>query len=374
VFVFIGDGTGREALQASAAARGLDNVRFIPYQPREHLRWTYATASVFIVSLKPGLGGYIVPSKLYGILASGRPYIAAVEDDSEVADITRRHECGIKIAPGDARAMAQALLALRADPARREAMGVRARHAATNFDRRRQIAAHATILRQVASAEFAEKRRARRARFGGCMKRAFDFTLALAGLMGSAPLWVAIAVAIKLQDGGPVLLGQERVGRGGRVFRAWKFRSMIPDAERHTGPVQAVADDPRITSVGRWLRARALDELPQLWNILCGDMSFVGPRPLRPAERDTTGGESLALETIPGYDERHRVRPGLTGLAQVYAARDATRPHKFALDCEYVATHSFVLDLELIARSVWITCCGAWEAVESSRSARSARV
>jgi lipopolysaccharide/colanic/teichoic acid biosynthesis glycosyltransferase len=187
-------------------------------------------------------------------------------------------------------------------------------------------------------------------------------------------LWLLIALAIKLQDGGPVLLGQDRVGRGGRVFRAWKFRSMIPDAERHTGPVQAITDDPRITPVGRWLRARALDELPQLWNILCGDMSFVGPRPLRPAERDTTAGESLPLSSIPGYDERHQVRPGLTGLAQVYASRTATRPEKFALDCEYVRRGSFALDLELIARSLWITCRGAWEAVESSRNARSARV
>jgi lipopolysaccharide/colanic/teichoic acid biosynthesis glycosyltransferase len=95
---------------------------------------------------------------------------------------------------------------------------------------------------------------------------------------------------------------------------------------------------------------------------------------LRPAERDTTCGESLPLSTIPGYDERHQVRPGLTGLAQVYAARDATRPDKFALDCEYVRRNSFALDLELIARSILITCRGAWEAVESSKPARSARV
>jgi lipopolysaccharide/colanic/teichoic acid biosynthesis glycosyltransferase len=206
------------------------------------------------------------------------------------------------------------------------------------------------------------------------MKRAFDIALSATGLIGSAPLWALIALAIKLQDGGPVLLSQERVGRGGRVFRAWKFRSMIPDAERHTGPVQATVDDPRITPVGRWLRARALDELPQLWNILRGDMSFVGPRPLRPAERDTTSPDSLLLTAVPGYEERHRVRPGLTGLAQVYAARDATRPEKFALDCEYVRRSSFGLDLELIARSVWITCMGAWEAVGSAEDPRSARL
>lgn len=206
------------------------------------------------------------------------------------------------------------------------------------------------------------------------IKRGFDIVLSFAGLVGSAPLWALIALAIKLQDGGPVLLAQERVGRDGRVFRAWKFRSMIPDAECDTGPVQAVAGDPRITPVGRWLRARALDELPQLWNIFVGEMSFVGPRPLRPAERDTTSAESLLLSEIPGYEERHRVRPGLTGLAQVYAARDATRPQKFALDCEYVQRAGFVMDLDLIARSLWITCRGAWEAVGSTSDPRSARL
>jgi lipopolysaccharide/colanic/teichoic acid biosynthesis glycosyltransferase len=206
------------------------------------------------------------------------------------------------------------------------------------------------------------------------MKRTFDVALAFGGLIVSAPVWLIIALAIKLQDGGPVLLAQERVGRGGRVFRAWKFRSMIPDAERHTGPVQAVADDPRVTPVGKWLRARALDELPQLWNILVGDMSFVGPRPLRPAERDTTSPDSLLLSDIEGYEERHRVRPGLTGLAQVYASRHATRPEKFALDCQYVRQASFLRDVELIARSVWITCRGAWDAVESPRQTHSARL
>jgi lipopolysaccharide/colanic/teichoic acid biosynthesis glycosyltransferase len=206
------------------------------------------------------------------------------------------------------------------------------------------------------------------------MKRTFDIALSAAGLILFSPVWAAIAMAIKLQDGGPVLLAQDRVGRGGQVFRAWKFRSMIPDAERHTGPVQATVDDPRITPVGRWLRARALDELPQLWNILRGDMSFVGPRPLRPEERDTTSAQSLLLVDIAGYAERHHVRPGLTGLAQVFAPRDATRPHKFALDCEYVRRATLALDLELIARSLWITGRGAWEGADSSREVRSARL
>src|SRR3954449_13630496 len=108
------------------------------------------------------------------------------------------------------------------------------------------------------------------------MKRLFDGTLAGIGLIVSAPLWAAIAVAVKLEDGGPVFFRQSRVGRGGRVFDALKFRSMVPDAEARTGPVQATADDPRVTRIGRFMRSTAMDELPQLWNIVAGDMSFVG--------------------------------------------------------------------------------------------------
>ena len=116
------------------------------------------------------------------------------------------------------------------------------------------------------------------------MKRAFDVLLSGTGLFVAAPLWVVIATAIKLEDGGPVLFPQDRVGLGGATFRALKFRSMHPDAEAGSGAIQATAGDPRVTRVGRLLRATAMDELPQLWNILRGDMSFVGPRALRPGE------------------------------------------------------------------------------------------
>jgi lipopolysaccharide/colanic/teichoic acid biosynthesis glycosyltransferase len=194
------------------------------------------------------------------------------------------------------------------------------------------------------------------------MKRLFDLALSAAGLVASAPLWALIAIAIRLEDDGPVFFSQERVGRHGRVFRALKFRSMIPDAEAATGPVQANADDPRVTRIGRLLRATAMDELPQLWNIFTGDMSFVGPRPLRPGEIDVAGdGRIVALSDIPGYEARHQVRPGLTGLAQVYAPRDLPRVEKFRLDLAYVRDQGPRLDLKLIALSFWITARGQWE-------------
>ncbi len=148
--LFIGDGNRKPALQEAVRARGLDNVRFLPFQPREHLRWTYATSDVCLVSLKPGLAGYIVPSKLYPILAAGRPYVAAVEASSEVAALTRTHDSGVVTAPGDSAALAAAIVALAGDPARRQAMGARARDAAALFARDRQVSAHAQVLREVA--------------------------------------------------------------------------------------------------------------------------------------------------------------------------------------------------------------------------------
>jgi lipopolysaccharide/colanic/teichoic acid biosynthesis glycosyltransferase len=195
------------------------------------------------------------------------------------------------------------------------------------------------------------------------MKRALDVVLSGAGLLASAPLWALIALAIKIEDGGPVFYVQTRVGAGGRHFDALKFRSMIPDAERGVGPVQAVERDPRVTRTGTLLRATAMDELPQLWNIFRGDMSFVGPRALRPEEIDVdAGGRRVPLNAIPGFDERVSVAPGLTGIAQIYAPRDVSRRQKFRFDRLYIRRRSLLLDLRLILVSFWITARGTWEA------------
>jgi lipopolysaccharide/colanic/teichoic acid biosynthesis glycosyltransferase len=193
-------------------------------------------------------------------------------------------------------------------------------------------------------------------------KRALDIALSGAGLLLSAPLWPIIAAAIRIESKGAVFFGQARVGQRGRIFDALKFRSMVEDAERLTGPLQATEDDPRITRVGRVLRASALDELPQLWNIFRGDMSFVGPRALRPEEIDLDAkGVAVPLQDIPGFAERVSVPPGLTGVAQIYARRDISRRQKFRLDRLYIRRQSFMLDVRLIALSFWITFRGTWE-------------
>lgn len=193
-------------------------------------------------------------------------------------------------------------------------------------------------------------------------KRLLDVLLSGTGLIASAPLWLVISGLIKLEDGGPIFFSQERVGEHGRAFLALKFRSMITDAEARVGAIQSGKNDPRVTRVGKVLRATAMDELPQLWNIFRGDMSFVGPRALRPGEIEVNGRGTLErLEDVPGFEERCAVRPGLTGVAQIYAPRDIIRRHKFRYDRLYIRHRSFWLDLRLIALSFWITFRGAWE-------------
>jgi lipopolysaccharide/colanic/teichoic acid biosynthesis glycosyltransferase/VanZ family protein len=197
------------------------------------------------------------------------------------------------------------------------------------------------------------------------LKRPFDVLLSGLGLLVSAPLWAAIALAVRIEDRGPLFYAQERVGRGGRTFKALKFRSMVVDAEKASGPVQAVANDPRITRVGRVLRATAMDELPQLVNIFKGDMSFVGPRALRPNEQEVGGAAGpVSIADVPGYAARHAVRPGLTGLTQVFLPGETPRRRKFRYDLLYIRERSFWLDLKLIVLSFWITFRGKWESRE----------
>jgi len=196
----------------------------------------------------------------------------------------------------------------------------------------------------------------------GVLKRGLDILLVAIGLVLSAPAWLVIAYCIKREDGGPLLYAQERVGRGGRRFRSLKFRTMVPDADARFGPRQAAEHDPRVTRVGRRLRATAMDELPQLLNILRGDMSFVGPRALVPREAEQDGdGRIVAVEEIPGHAFRHSVRPGLTGLAQVFARRDLPRQQKFRFDRLYIQRQSPRLDATLFVLSLWISLRGKWE-------------
>ncbi len=186
------------------------------------------------------------------------------------------------------------------------------------------------------------------------VKRMMDVLLSILGLLLFFPFCLLICAAIKLESAGPIFYRQERVGEGGAVFRLLKFRSMRPDAERH-GPVWAGANDRRTTRVGRVIRKLRLDEIPQMINVLKGEMSFVGPRPERPFFV-----EKLQKE-IPFYAHRHSVKPGITGWAQIYYPYGASREdalEKLKYDLYYIKHMSVVLDLIVILKTVKIMFLG----------------
>lgn len=173
-------------------------------------------------------------------------------------------------------------------------------------------------------------------------KRLMDIVLCSFAMLFAAPIMAAVAAAIKLEDGGPVFFKQKRMTRGGREFDILKFRSMIVDAEKYAGAVLATEDDPRITKVGRFIRATRLDELPQILNILKGDMSIVGPRPERKVIADEYYKE------IPEFAYRLKVRGGLTGYAQIYGKYNTSAYDKLRLDLMYIENYSLMLDIKLI--------------------------
>ena len=198
-------------------------------------------------------------------------------------------------------------------------------------------------------------------------RRLLNILVAGLGILITFPLWILIAIAIKLTSRGPIFYDQTRIGRdlrgsgiqsndprrkhdlGGRPFRIYKFRTMTVDAERGTGPVWATRNDSRVTAVGRVLRQYRLDELPQLINVLKGDMNVVGPRPERPSI------VADLRETIPDYQSRHRVRPGITGHAQVNLQYDSCLDdvkRKIGYDLEYLQRQSFWADLKIMAQTI----------------------
>ena len=178
------------------------------------------------------------------------------------------------------------------------------------------------------------------------VKRAMDVACAGAGLLLASPILLAAAVAIKLDSPGPVLYRQMRAGRGGEGFEIFKLRSMRTDAEENTGPVWASKEDPRITRTGRFLRNKRVDEIPQLWNVLKGDMSMVGPRPERPFFIDQF------KEEIPLFPLRLRIKPGLTSLSHVWGRYDSAPADRLRYDLVYMNNVSLILDIRILLETV----------------------
>jgi rhamnosyl/mannosyltransferase len=351
--VIVGDGPLRAELEQEASRLGIASRTFFvgSVDDAAASAW-YGTCDLFVLPS-------VTRAEAFGLvqleaMARGKPVIST-RLETGVPWVNVDGETGFTVPPRDEAALREALGRLIGDQAVRTRMGAAARQRYLNeFTRARMVertrALYSTVLTDPAPAPSA------------WMKRAFDVLLSGVGLTLSAPIWAVAAALIKLEDRGPVFYRQDRVGQNGTIFNVLKFRSMVVDAERDHGPLQATKGDPRVTRIGRLMRATAMDELPQLVNIFKGDMSFVGPRALRPGEIEALGdGKVVAMEDVEGYKERTAVQPGLTGIAQIYAPRDVTRRQKFRYDRVYVKRRSFRLDIRLILLSFWISMRGTWE-------------
>ena len=189
-------------------------------------------------------------------------------------------------------------------------------------------------------------------RYHRLFKRCFDIGGALALLAITSPIMLITSLAILISDGRPIIYRQERVGRNMTPFNIIKFRTMIKNAEQHSGPVLATEDDPRITALGHKLRKFRIDELPQMLNILRGEMSFIGPRPERPAFVEEY------LKEIPGYSERYRIKPGVTGLAQINGGYATTPERKLKYDLMYLYHQSLAFDVQITVETIKVVLVG----------------
>ena len=187
------------------------------------------------------------------------------------------------------------------------------------------------------------------------LKRVLDLIIAIPCLMIFSPLWLIISIIIKLDSSGPALYKQKRIGENNTTFTIRKFRSMFYDAEKNSGPVWVADDDPRITRAGTWLRRFRLDEIPQLVNVIKGQMSIVGPRPERPFFIDKL------MQEFPFYYRRHKVRPGITGWSQIKQPYDRDIDDvrkKLKFDFYYIENLSFSLDIKILASTLWVMLSG----------------
>ena len=185
------------------------------------------------------------------------------------------------------------------------------------------------------------------------VKRTIDFVGSLLMIGAASPLLIIVPILVKLTSKGPALFTQDRVGRHGREYTLFKFRTMVSDAEKATGPVLASQNDPRITPLGKFLRSTRLDELPQLFNVLRGEMSLVGPRP----EREFF--VSQFRETTPGYEFRFAVKPGITGLAQVCGNYSSTVARKLRFDLMYIYDYSLLMDVKIMLKTISVLFQGS---------------
>jgi O-antigen biosynthesis protein WbqP len=349
-FRLVGDGVAKAPLQRAAAERGLEAVVFEPSLPPERLVAAIREADVCLATTRDHpFCGETIPVKLFDYLACGRPVVAAVRGDA--AEVVEASGAGVVVRPEDGRMLAETLLALREDPGRRAALAQRGPvWVAQGYSRRvlgERLAAALEEARRLACGRGAA---VRPAGAYGLAKWWLDRLSAAAGLIALSPVLLAIAIAVRLDSPGPALFRQRRSGQGSREFVIVKFRTMragTPDLATHLIGADAAS---RVTPLGAFLRRSSLDELPQLWNVLKGDMSLVGPRPALWNQDDL-----IAMRQARGIDA---LRPGVTGWAQVNGRDEVSMEEKVKADEEYLKRMSPALDLGILLRTVGVLFTG----------------
>jgi lipopolysaccharide/colanic/teichoic acid biosynthesis glycosyltransferase/glycosyltransferase involved in cell wall biosynthesis len=346
-FLIVGDGPLRARLAEQIIASGTDGrIRLLG--ERDDVPALLAASDVYVrSSLWEGVGRAVVEA-MYArkpVVLTALPGIMEIVCDGET---------GVLASPGDPAALAEAIEGVLSDHDLARRLAQRGRETvAPLFSVERMVGEIDAIYRRALKHVVKSDAAAVAARGYAMIKRSVDIAVSLAGLIVSAPLWALIAMAIYIDDGLPVFFVKRCVTLGGRPFGQLKFRSMRV-AEPTAPHRSAERNDPRITRVGKWLRKAALDELPQLVNILKGEMSFVGPRPQ--ARRLVEGW----VRTIPNYAARHNVRPGLTGLAQVRGSYHTTPHDKLRYDLLYARRCNPVLDAWLFATSFAVSARAGW--------------
>ncbi|MDT8421228.1 MAG: sugar transferase [Desulfuromonadales bacterium] len=331
-FVLIGGGIEKQRLQGRVQSQGLTNVLFIDRLPMSEVVRLFDYAGALLVHLKENpLFEITIPSKTQTYLAVGHPILIAVKGDA--AALVENAKAGYRCLPENPESLVEGVgKLLKLTPCQRKAMGENGKRF---YDAELSMSSGVSKFESVFELIFQKKTEKR----FSLSKLILDYFLTLVGLVLIAPLVVLLAIAVKLSFGSPVLFRQVRPGLYGNPFTMYKFRTMT-DAKDDAGRLRPDAD--RLTPFGRFLRSSSLDELPELFNVLKGDMSLVGPRP-------------LLMEYLPLYSQdqarRHDVRPGITGWAQVNGRNAISWEEKFELDVWYVDNRSFWLDIRIL----WMT-------------------
>ena len=326
-FVLVGDGKEKPNLIRWVESRSLPNVLFLTAQPKDRMPEILAASNVCIAILK-NIPGFTTtfPNKVFDYMAAGRPTILAI--DGVIRQVIESADGGMFSPPGDPQSLAEAVLMLSRNASLRERQGQNARtYAVAHFDRKQQAKDLELVLDQL---RFRQPYRG---------KRVLDLLLSVAALIVLLPIVALVGILVRIKLGSPVIFRQQRPGWHGRPFRVLKFRTMT----NSSGPDGVLLPDAeRLSAFGKFLRSTSLDELPELINVLRGEMSLVGPRPLL---------MQYLNRYTPEQKRRHEARPGITGWTQINGRNDLTWPQKFTLDVWYVDHQSLWLDLKVL----WLT-------------------